>query len=452
MKSQGYRYVWKAIKYPRKQGGKIKLTPAYIIGMENRETKEVFPHPLTHFIYKNFHRNSGSINSELSVIQVVVPFLNFVLNKADQNDLDFKDVRGLEDLNLIHANKYLEHCVIEKGNTKKTLEIKENHLSKLYKYLMNEGILKNQIRFIESTFRSSNEIKRIYKLDFLYKKTDETLVRKKVKRKDIVPQGYITSNNRMQIRLETIREILFTAKYEVPDIAFGVALQIFGGLRRGELLNLNRKALKSQNGLAYGMGGLILEIRDRQGELFSRLPNLATLQVKNPRDQSCLIDPMLNFLYKHYIENVLVKYPVVKNKDALFYDSKGNPMSAETYNKKFGKLKDAYLGRLLGSKGRYQDYLDLAETKWATHIGRGVFTNLCIDAGFKDKQTAVLRGDKSTQSMEAYYDILTATFNIRKALERLHTTKNEDIYELARNKEDIKIWKDVIRVGKENDS
>lgn len=44
-----YRFVWKAIKYNRKQGGEIVSTPSFIIGLEDRETKEVFPHPISHF-------------------------------------------------------------------------------------------------------------------------------------------------------------------------------------------------------------------------------------------------------------------------------------------------------------------------------------------------------------------------------------------------------------------
>ena len=76
-----YRFVWKAIKYNRKQGGEIVSTPSFIIGLEDRETKEVFPHPISHFLYKKYHRNSGSVNTELTVANIV-PFLNFVLDKG----------------------------------------------------------------------------------------------------------------------------------------------------------------------------------------------------------------------------------------------------------------------------------------------------------------------------------------------------------------------------------
>ena len=144
------------------------------------------------------------------------------------------------------------------------------------------------------------EIRKVYKIDFTYKKTDETLLREKIKRKDLVPQNHESNENRIFIRLQYIREILYVAKHEVPDIAFGVALQIFGGLRKGEVVNLTRTALKSQNGQDYGVEGLVILVRDRQLDLFNRFEDVSTMQVKNPRDQSCLIDPILNYLYKSY--------------------------------------------------------------------------------------------------------------------------------------------------------
>ncbi|WP_231745144.1 hypothetical protein [Lysinibacillus sp. F5] len=447
MEFGNYRFVWKAIKYHRKQGGEIVNTPAYIIGLEDKITKEVFPHPISHFLFKNYHRSSGSVNTELTVAQIIVPFLNFVLDKVNRELTEYTEISGLGDLRECHANAYLQYCVDEKSNKKKTLEIKENIISKFYKYLWDEKILKHKPRFNLVSVRTRKEIRKVYKLDFTYKKTDETLLRERVKRKDLVPQNHESNENRVFIRLEYIREVLYVAKHETPDIAFGVALQIFGGLRKGEVVNLIRTALKSQNGQEYGAEGLVLLIRDRQNDLFTRFNDVSTMQVKNPRDQSCLIDPILNYLYKHHIEVVLKKVKKPRHPNALFYDSEGNPMSADTYDKRFLKLKNSYLGMLLGTPGRYQDYLDFSQTKWRSHIGRGVFTNMCLDVGFNEKQTAVLRGDRSTQSMESYFDIITATFNIRKALNLLSPDKLDKISDLNMPS-NRKMWKEVKEFGK----
>jgi len=437
-----FRFIWKAINYYRKQGNEIVSTPAYIIALNSLKTKEVLPHPISHFLYKNYHRNSGSVNTELAIAQVIVPFLNFILDNIEKENDAYMDIKGLTELRESHANEYLQFCVEERSNKKKTLEIKENILSKFYKYLWDEKVLLHRPTFKLVTVRTRKEIRKVYKMDFNYKKTDETKLRERIKRKDLVPQSHKENKDKHLIRLFYIREILYIAKQEVPDIAFGIALQIFGGLRRGEVINLTRSALKPQNGYEYGEQGLVIHVRDRQDELFSRFKDVSKLQVKNPRDQSCLIDPILVYLYKNHLEKVIKKIKNPKHYNALFYDSDGNPMSADTYDKRFLKLKNTYLGMLLATDGRYQEYLDFSETKWRSHIGRGVFTNMCMDAGFNEKQTAVLRGDKSTQSMESYFDIITATYNIRHALDLISPASISEIEGLNMPLYH-KMWKEV---------
>ena len=144
MENGNHRFVWKAIKYYRKQGREIVSTPSFIIGLEDKTTKEVFPHPISHFLFKNYHRNSGSINTELTVAQIIVPFLNFVLDKVNQGLTEYTEVQGLADLRENHANAYLQYCVDEKSNKNKTLEMKENFLAKFYKYLWDEEVLKHK--------------------------------------------------------------------------------------------------------------------------------------------------------------------------------------------------------------------------------------------------------------------------------------------------------------------
>ena len=82
MESKNYRFVWKAIKCPRKQGEEIVYTPSFIIGLEDKSTKEVFPHPISHFLFKNYHRNSGSVNTELTVAQIIVPFFKLCIGQS----------------------------------------------------------------------------------------------------------------------------------------------------------------------------------------------------------------------------------------------------------------------------------------------------------------------------------------------------------------------------------
>lgn len=442
-----YRFDLKTIRYNIKQSGNIIKAQAIMIVLKNNITKETFPHPITHFLYKFYNRNSGSINTEKAVANVIVPFLNFVLREVSERKKEFLFVKGIADLRIEHANLFLKYCVEEKENAITTLMKKEDYISKFYKYLSDQGVLKEKPVFSLLTILRDEKIIEVYKLDYSYKKPDITKLRKKVKRKDIVPQSNESSVNKQTIRLYYIREILLLAKQETPDIAFAIALQIFGGLRKGEVINLTRTALKSQNSSKFGEEGLFVEIRDRQEYLFKRLDNISKEQVKNPRDQSCLIDPILSYLYKYHMEVVLKKVRNGKNLNALFYDSQGNPISAETFDKRFLKLKASYLGMLLGTKGRYQDYLDFSQTRWRSHIGRGVFTNMCLDVGYNEKQTAVLRGDKSTKSMEDYFEVISATYNIRKALSLL-SPENSDKVSSLNMPFYYKSWKEVEEAGR----
>ncbi len=53
--------------------------------------------------------------------------------------------------------------------------MKENFLSKLYKYLWDEKVLKHKIRFKLVSIRIKCEIRKVNKTVFTYKKTEETL-------------------------------------------------------------------------------------------------------------------------------------------------------------------------------------------------------------------------------------------------------------------------------------
>ncbi|OOM76466.1 hypothetical protein CLPUN_26980 [Clostridium puniceum] len=406
----------KEIRYHKRIGNRVERIPAAIIVVEDSKTGNQSPHVITHFLYKTYHKNAGSINTELAPARNIVQFLNYILMKKE-TDNAFDDVKGLTDLNINHANSYLEYCVEEKKNLNNTLEIKEMYLSEFYKYLDDEKILKESPTFIPNiTTTYKGYTRTSYRLDFMYRKTDEKFLYRKIKRKDMVPKNYMNNYNRQEIRLKYIYEFLLIALKEKPEISFAVALQIFAGLRMGEVVNLMKSSLLSQNNKKYGEDGLIILVRDNQDILFPRLKNLATVAVKKPRDQACLSNKLLSYCYKNHINNIIPKLQKGNKSDILFFDIDGNAMSGDTYENRFNELKDIYKGYLLGTNGRYEDYREFSETRWGTHICRGIFTNFCHDAGFSVEQTAILRGDSNTHSMSSYFDVLSATYNISKAI------------------------------------
>lgn len=416
MNAKDYKFVVREGGYFRKMGKSFTQQRRIIIGLENLKDDIIYPHPISNYLNECYFNKSKAINTQRKAANVIVQFLNFIHDNVESNNVDFINIKGMIDLKKEHAELYLKHCVEELCNDDCTLDSKEVYLSSFYYFLYNSKILNEKLTFKTMTYsyKSITATKEV--IEFLYCRSDNTYDRKKVKRKDLVPRYQESALDRKIIRLNNIREFLLVALEIVPNIAFGVALQFYAGLRVGGVVNLVRRAIICQNGYTYGQGGMIIEVRDRQQELFSRNTQTTGEQIKSERDQSVLIDPVLSYIYENHVTKVLTKNNKTSCQDALFLDSNGNAMSKKTYCDHFSKLKTYYLGLLRQTNGRYQDYRDFAETKWSTHIGRGAFTNMCLDVGFSATQTAILRGDKSTQAMEDYKDLISASFNISKAL------------------------------------
>jgi len=165
--------------------------------------------------------------------------------------------------------------------------------------------------------------------------------------------------------------IVLTSFLYSPDIVLGICFQFFGGLRRSEVVNLTRQNIKEQG------NGLILEIRDNQKLLFPNIKNTSHIQVKNPRNQSLLMNNLMLNIYKEHLEKleILEMKGICNNPYYLFVSKRTRlPITGKQYHSKFMKVKKAFL-KALSMEENINDYTLLAENSWSTHIGRGVFTN-----------------------------------------------------------------------------
>lgn len=449
-----FKFVSKEVtSFSNKEDNSI-LEKRYIIGIKMGNI--VIPHPITDFIDKKFYLKSGSINSEKAATDTLVQFLNYIIEQKMMHST-FSNVQGIIDLRLEHLEQYLEYCG-EIGNKRKTVERKEYYLLQFYYFI---GIEKNKLKVqpnikilnsslnYRSTKKSYN--KKLY-ANLYYKKPSKDEIDIRIKKKDLLTQGFANSEDRKNIRLKIIRELLLLASKNSPEISFAVCLQIFGGLRAAECMNLTINSIKPQNKSIYGEKGLLVEIRDRQSILFQSSNSINNEQVKKPRDQSILIEPLVPYLYKKHLDwlkikrNTLLKKSLFPNEVALFINSKGEPMKTHTYRAKFNSLKNYYLNILMNTDGRYEDFKEFQNTKWSTHICRGAFTNLCLDSGFNATQTAILRGDSSPEAMYAYQDILNATGQIMHAINLISESANE--FPILNDSELIKTWNEVLGFGK----
>lgn len=423
------KFVKKELQVFQKSGDEFETVNRYVICLSIDGI--LYPHPVTDFIDKKFHFKSISLNSERAATDIVVHFLNYVLTQVEIKNSFFKNVKGIKDLNLSHLECYLEYCG-EIQNNRNTVERKEYYLLKFYYYF---GYEKKIINTKLDLKKSQEKSKRIM-ADLYYKKPSKKSHNSTyLKKKDLVTQQWNDVNDKRQVRLFFIREFLLLASTESPDIAFAIAIQMFGGLRSAECMNLTIDSLVSQGNSIFGEKGLVVEVRDRQHFLFKSNDISHNDQVKKERDQAILIDPLIPFLYEKHLVWLKNKKKYQNKKNAfndfaLFVNNDGNAMRTHTYRQKFNNLKHTYLGVLKNTSGRYNDFQELRNTKWSTHICRGVFTNLCLDSGFNATQTSIMRGDSNPDSLIAYSDILTASYKISQVIDTISKTSMDKFYDL----------------------
>ncbi len=445
MLSSQYKYVVRETKIKERVGGDWRESRRIVLGVQDLNTMIIYPHPLTNFIEKEYYFRSKSLSHQKRPAETIKLFLNYINQMIDEEDKDFVDLihTGIKGLTTLHGTRFLNYCNEELGNSYKTVKGKEMYLSHFYFFLSKQDILVNKPKFRKRQVKYNSDQRREVIIapfkDVNYPSKENNSEFKK--KKDLITQS---NPNRFVF----IREFLLTAKHYDPRIALAIAFQFYGGLRSGECMNLKTSSITTVGNGLFGEQGMVLKIRDNQEELFPHLKDTTMVGVKRPRDQAVLRDSIIPFLYKehlHWRDN-FIKQANNYNKKALFFDDDGNALSGQNYRKRLHRIKDIYLNLLSETKGRIQDYKELEETTWSTHIGRGSFTNLCIEAGFSVEQTAIARGDKTLGQAIHYTDIINATHNITKAVNMLDSN-NLDI-DMVKVPEIKRSWSDIYYYGK----
>lgn len=379
----------------------------YSIGIKDKDGFE-YPHPITDFIREN-RSSSMSLERERQIASSVTQFLNYIIQMIHSDDPDFKSLEqeGFYGLNFLHASLFLQYADNQNSYRrvrvkKDTVDRKENVLVLLYVFLQKHNIIcKNlQIPFYVEKGKTK------YSSPFLRKRgnsNNETV------RKDLRDFG----ENRQQLLIELIDTALSLKKGK--PIAFGIALQGLGGLRRGEVVNL------TTGSLSYVGNSLVADIKDRQNKLFPNKKNTTKERVKKPRVQDILpsefIDQLLQ-TYFNWLENKR-KRVQFKVQDALFVNKAGYPMSGKSYETTFKRVITVFLDRLL-ENGRFEEHAYLTSKPLNTHTLRGVFTNICLDdLNMNIRQTANARGDNWDTSVFEYVEELTGKQKMQKAVEQL---------------------------------
>lgn len=382
------------------------------------------PHPISSYIQST----SNNVNTQKHNADCINQFLNYIQREIDEDNDDFIELpqQGLCGLNLIHAASYLNYIGDELLNSYKTVKARENTLIAFYNYLINSGILNEDVKFETCVYLDENG-KPCKGIVSPFKNPD-TYVMYPDK------NNYNKINKLKNMDIDIWMMFIETAQKRDPIMAFALYLSFMGGIRRGEIVNLTIDAINADKFKRH----LELDICDRQHILFNnRNVNLTSSQVKKPRANQIVLDPFKDLfpLYEQHLKIIseIKARTKSKYKSALFVNDDGLPLTGENYTYRFNKLKEAFLEEL--QYRSYESYNRLSKTRWGTHIGRGIFTNFVIEQGLCDlpsgqtleRFVANLRGDQSTESAHAYIDNYKIINGIRKNINNLHQRLSTNI-------------------------
>lgn len=417
-----YKVVKATITKPTTQGeyedevviiaNKLEISPGTYIEV---------PHPITEFTYKT----TSCFNSAKKKADAIVPFLNYLNGQVDAGNPQFQTLKykGLSGLTWVHAAGYLNYCNDERNNSYDTVKSRANVIKELYAYLDRSGILTDEkVQYVHEV-KNGEAIERVL-APFKY---GNTHVQFPPKYKYKTPKLKDLSITHWRLFLE------YCIKYE-KNIALGVYFQMMGGLRNGEVVNLDIDSYTYDE--TYD--DMKLHIKDRRAQLFKgRSINPKNNEVKKQRANQVVLNPFGDlqfFLVEHMKERHRILELKKTDTSALFVNRDGEAMTAESYQYRFKNVKKHFLKYLESIDDPLYD--DYSKFKWSTHIGRGIFTNFLISQGictvggsFNERLLADLRGDKSTKSAKDYID----TYNLIK---RIEDSNNRLVDELSKKRKE----------------
>ncbi|XLP24176.1 hypothetical protein ACFMB7_09770 [Bacillus toyonensis] len=372
--------------------------------LRKKGEKQFIVHPVTDFIRQNYSRHDYNYNTQKTVATWIVQFLNWLL--IDNYEIyKLPSFKRLEIYHGVDFLNYLKMTPIEEGKKnhgklrgKSTLEKAHLYISEFYKFLSDKNILNEHIR------------EQVQDKKSLFIGRGFSFPGRSLERQEFKLEHFPNK------RLVTL--FLETAQSVAPDIAFGVYLQMFGGLRRGEVVNILRKDLKLSG--YYGSEGISVKIGYKPG-LWTRLKDVSKCKVK--RDTSIfpvqfiqIIPQIVPSLVEELFDR-LEKRKHINKFNALFIDDQGNPMSGAVYEDRFLAIKKVFLERV---KNEFPGYYGiLSDKSWSTHIGRGIYTNMIAKLVKSPAELALLRADKSLEAALVYLSKEAIRTEIQEGLQSM---------------------------------
>ncbi|MEK4078814.1 site-specific integrase [Solibacillus sp. FSL K6-1126] len=390
--------VW--IDYVVDGNGKVKERKHIcLIALKDIEKGTYINHHLSNFIIDKW--GLKSFNTQKKHATNTVKFLNYIIHHYP-----VLKIKNLIDLTINQGTIYL-NWLGTTGVSQETVKDAERTLIHFYVWGIKKSIF-TEVNITEFKEQLSEQNKVYFQSPFQV----------------IYPQRKVKELEHV-IPFEFIPVFIEIATIHAPRIALGIYLQIFGGLRVSEVLNIKRtqitKTLASKE--------FILQIENQN----FRTDLKEHASVKKTRTQAVLdVNGWGSTLLRQHL-NIYQS----KSTNALFLNSNDRPMSGRSYRQYFEKCKNLFISQLECSEQIDHRIVaqHLKSIKWSTHIGRGTFTNLVANEASNPYEIAHMRGDSSLESALSYM-VSTSRIHqkIEDKLETMHETYIPNLLEGKGNK------------------
>lgn len=321
------------------------------------------PTPFNAFLLEYQSRKTSTV---AMVASHIARFLNYLFIMMEE------PITSIEELRFQHGIDFLSMLPYKKGGKAQCSE----YLTKFYYFCKHHGIE------IADLKEDKNDT---------YKYTKNIFNGKyKVETKKTADAIHEIDINYLPMFLDTARDI-------APDIYLGLFFQFAGGLRASEIVSVEYNSIR----FIRDSGSLALALKLEDKDLRPDLSSAFISKVKRNRTQIVL--PILGDRLEQAYETHKKLYKK-DNISALFIDKNGNPMTVNTYWKRFNRVKKEFIRRLYECQNmEAQMYAIILESyKWSTHIGRGTFSNIVAQNANNITEIAIIRGDTSLSSSLPY--------------------------------------------------
>jgi hypothetical protein len=377
--------IW--IKFGETKDHKPLKKQTMAIGLRDNNTGVHIIHPISNFIL-SWRWRTREFNTKRKHATNIVKFLNYLLLNKKHT------IKSLADLDITTGNAYL-NSLTNDHRKRETITDASRTLTSFYVWLSQNSCLPK----IGDNIFESKKKKNPYSGSTYFESLFNPILpqRTKSNRKHLFPVKYIP------LLIEIC--ILFA-----HPITLGLYLQIFGGLRAGEVVNLRRTQFRKR----LNSADFLLNIKEQQFRTDIKDSSGSNYVKKIRKQQILQIKDWGNILFKDHVE--FYKDKDINGTGALFINRDGLPMTGKSYSQYFYKVKDKFI-KFLMDYGTVEDKViatDLRLADWGTHIGRGTFTNLIAEEIENPAELMFLRGDSDLLSCLPY---LAKTERVRKKVE-----------------------------------